>query len=128
MPSSLDNVAGSKIKGDWPKYVGFHDQIISDGSCNQLFDVRRVEQALACRRLTVDDDGKIGEWPYELNEFSQVYTARRVRRWSCDVFRILDTDRYISEDSSYRENAVLAVVQKMGLYLIGLVRVYLGRT
>lgn len=40
-----------------------------------------------------------------------------LRRWSCDVFGILDTDRYsyIYEDSSYRENAVLAGIQKIGL-------------
>lgn len=40
-----------------------------------------------------------------------------LRRWSCDVFGILDTDRYsyTYEDSSYRENAVLAGIQKIGL-------------
>lgn len=40
-----------------------------------------------------------------------------LRRWSCDVFGILDTDRYsyTNEDSSYRENAVLAGIQKIGL-------------
>lgn len=42
-----------------------------------------------------------------------------IRQWSCDVFRILDTDRYTFENSCYRENAVLASIQKMGLYHVG---------
>ena len=46
-----------------------------------------------------------------------LYIYLKIHRWSCDVFRILDTDRYTFEDSSYRENAVLARIQKMGLYL-----------